>query len=78
MKSIQTILVSATGILLINTDGGEPVFLDYQTCLRTSIDGEGTSAAVWLEIPHGTRLPQQMEAVIMVDVYPLSRHELGK
>jgi hypothetical protein len=66
------------GILLINTDGGEPVFLDYQTCLRTSIDGEGTSATVWLEIPQGTQLPRQMEAVIMVDVYPLSRHELGK
>lgn len=59
------------GILLLDADTGMAVPLDYNPNLRCTHDGFGQINTISLAIPHGTPLPQNLRAIVMLDVYPL-------
>ncbi len=65
-------------ILLVDTDTSSPVYLNYLDSTTTEITSDKTTATLTLTIPKNIELPTNMEAVIMVDVFPLLRKPLTK
>jgi hypothetical protein len=65
------------GLLLVDSVTRDPVDLDYHAGVRASTKIGSNAATISLNIPAGTQLPSQTEAIVMVDVFPLSRHRLG-
>ncbi|MEA3337619.1 MAG: hypothetical protein U9R25_17115, partial [Chloroflexota bacterium] len=63
-------------ILLIDSARTEAVNLDYLANLTAESDSEGNLTAVALTIPPGTELPTTLEAVVVLDVFPLHRQDL--
>ena len=63
-------------IMLIDSDSSTPVFLDYLA--NTQVESSPTEATITLNIPSDTELPENMEAAIMVDVFPLARQSIQK
>ena len=63
-------------IMLIDSDSSTPVYLNYLDSTKTEIAADNTTAALTLTLPQTTELPTNIEAVIMVDVFPLARHAL--
>ncbi len=61
------------GILLVDPAQTKAVFMDYHNNLSTTADAAGNLATVTLTLPSGTVLPEQMDAVVMADVFPLYR-----
>jgi outer membrane protein assembly factor BamB len=60
------------GILLVDADRTEAVYLDYHANLRATADGAGNLRTVTLTIPPGNDLPQTLEAIVLLDVFPIS------
>jgi len=63
-------------ILLLDEATREPIALDYQANLTALADAAGTIAGVTLTLPAGTRLPEAVTAIVMLDVYPLHRETM--
>jgi len=58
-------------ICLIDTDKNEALFLEYAALLNTSTDTQGNLASITLTIPPGTALPQNTEAMVILDGFGL-------
>ncbi len=59
-------------ICLIDTDKNEALFLEYAALLNTSTDTQGNLASITLTIPPGTALPQNTEAMVILDGFGLA------
>lgn len=66
----------AAAILLVDAARAEAVSLDYHGSLTTTADAAGNIAAVTLAIPKGARLPDQLKAYVIADVFPLHQQLL--
>ncbi len=64
------------GLLLLDPHRIEPVFLDYHRLLASETDPAGNLAAVHLTLPAGTTLPSPLQAIVLLDVFPLQTLEL--
>ena len=65
------------GILLMDTAQTQAVYLDYHNNLSSTADASGNVATVTLTIPAGTAVPEQMDAIVLADVFPLFRKSLA-
>ncbi len=65
-------------IMLIDSDSNTPVFLNYLDNTQVEPSAANATAIITLTIPPDTELPENLEAVIMVDVFPLARQNLNK
>jgi outer membrane protein assembly factor BamB len=63
-------------ILLLDAARERAVALPYRERLATEADPRGGLARVRLEIPRGAELPDSLEAIVLVDVFPLARVRL--
>ena len=63
-------------IMLTDASTGEPVLLDYKHDTSIATDGHGNPSRISLEIPKGTRLPAQVRAYVLADVFPLASRRL--
>jgi len=59
-------------LLLLDGDRTEAVPLDYHANLSATADDRGQLTSASLCIPAGTRLPKNLQAAVMLDVFPLS------
>ena len=64
------------GILLVDAVRRQAVYLDYHQNLSAAADEVGNLATAALAIPAGTRLPEKLEAVVLLDVFPLYKQKL--
>ena len=64
------------GILLIDTLNSEAIYLDYHANLSSQADAQGNLKTVRLAIPKGTKLPDELQAVVMLDVFPFYQKNL--
>jgi len=64
-------------LLLVDADRIEAIPLDYHACVSAEADAGGNLASATLTIPAGTQLPESLEAVVILDVFPLFRHKLS-
>ncbi len=64
------------GILLLDAEKTEAVYLDYHAHLSSESDAEGNLASTTLTLPEKTPLPSTLEAVVILDVFPLHRQAL--
>ena len=64
------------GILLIDESASEAVYLDYHANLSSQADAQGNLKTVRLVIPKGTKLPQNLQAEVMLDVFPFYQKSL--
>jgi hypothetical protein len=64
------------GILLVDAARTEVVTLDYHHNLSTAADEAGNLATISLSLPARTALPEMMDAVVLLDVFPLERHAI--
>jgi hypothetical protein len=65
-------------ILLLDAARERAVALPYRERLGTEADPRGDLARVRLEIPPDAELPDSLEAIVLVDVFPLARVRLGE
>jgi outer membrane protein assembly factor BamB len=65
------------GLLLLDTGTAEPVALDYHAGLTARADPAGNVWTVTLALPPGRRLPQALDVIVLLDVFPLARVSLG-
>ena len=65
-------------ILLTDTDLGTPVNLDYKANLSSLADTNGDLSAVTLNLPASVKLPKQVSAYILLDVYPIRQQTIAK
>lgn len=65
-----------SGLLLLDPRHTEPVFLDYHHLLTSEADPAGNLAAVHLALPPGTALPSPLQAIVLLDVFPLQTLDL--
>ena len=64
------------GILLVDADRSEAVFLNYLENLETETDLNGNLKSVKLNIPAGTQLPEKLDVFVMLDVFPVLHERL--
>jgi hypothetical protein len=64
------------GILLIDETATEAVYLDYHANLSSQADAQGNLQSISLVIPKGTQLPENLQAVVMLDVFPFYQKDL--
>jgi outer membrane protein assembly factor BamB len=64
-------------ILLIDADTGEAFFLDYHALLNAQAGADGNLASVSLRLPAGTKLPAHLQAVVILDVFPVTEKMLA-
>jgi outer membrane protein assembly factor BamB len=65
------------GILLLDVTRTEAVPLDYHANLTHTVDARGNLASITLTLPAGTSLPDTLDAVVILDVFPLDRRRLA-
>ncbi len=65
-------------ILLIDAANTEAVYLNYHAKLRATADEAGNLATVTLKIPARTALPRQLEAMVILDVFPVKMQKVSK
>jgi outer membrane protein assembly factor BamB len=63
-------------IVLIDRASHEAVSLDYAANLAPTTDAAGNLTGVSLNIPPGTELPTQLDAVLVFDAFPLESRRL--
>jgi outer membrane protein assembly factor BamB len=63
-------------VLLVDATHTEAVPIDYHANLCVAADDEGHLSAVTLTIPAGTELPSSLEAIVILDVFPIHRELL--
>ncbi|MBP8130637.1 MAG: PQQ-binding-like beta-propeller repeat protein [Candidatus Hydrogenedentes bacterium] len=64
------------GILLLDAATHAAVPLDYGPGLRCTHDGHGNLSTITLKLACGEDLPEHLEAVVMLDVFPLHTETL--
>ncbi|MEA4909376.1 MAG: PQQ-binding-like beta-propeller repeat protein [Anaerolineaceae bacterium] len=64
------------GIVLVDADSSEAVFMDYLANLQASADPSGDLTAVTLTLPAGMALPERLDAYVLLDVYPAYHAQL--
>jgi outer membrane protein assembly factor BamB len=64
------------GIVLVDAAATEAVYLDYHAGLTQTADTDGNLQSVRLTLPKGLRLPHEVEAYVMLDVFPAHRQAL--
>ncbi|MFN2137580.1 MAG: PQQ-binding-like beta-propeller repeat protein [Candidatus Promineifilaceae bacterium] len=58
-------------IVLVDRESSEAVYLDYGPNLEQIGDEKGNLRAIRLALPKGMRLPEQLSAYVMLDVFPI-------
>ena len=61
------------GIILVDSQKKEALYLDYHHNLISETDSQGNLASVELVLPAKTQLPDIIEAIIVLDVFPFYR-----
>lgn len=64
------------GLLLLDADRTEAVALDYHARLSRVADAASNLASVSLALPPGLELPARLQAVVLMDVFPLQTVDL--
>lgn len=64
------------GLLLLDRARGEAVPLDYARNLAFRADSDGNLEMIRLAVPPDTPLPERLEAVVLLDVFPAHRQAL--
>ncbi|MFI5397655.1 MAG: PQQ-binding-like beta-propeller repeat protein [Candidatus Binatia bacterium] len=64
------------GILLIDASKAEAVALNYRENLTVRVGDAGKLGEISLNIPAGMVLPADLQAIVMIDVFPLYRQKL--
>jgi outer membrane protein assembly factor BamB len=59
------------GLLLVDRSTSEAVYLDYKANLSTQADPAGNLQSVTLSLPKGLALPEQLDAYVILDVFPV-------
>lgn len=59
------------GILLVDPSTQKAVYMDYKGNLSTTTDAAGNVQSVRLMLPQGMTLPGQLQAYVMLDVFPV-------
>jgi hypothetical protein len=54
----------------------DAVSLDYRKLLTCTKDSNGNISTIRLEIPAGTKLPKNLTAYVVLDVFPVYKHVL--
>jgi hypothetical protein len=75
-KSKYSLCNHVPGVLLIDDKMTEAVSMDYGALLQTQADAMGNLESITLHIPKGTKLPDSLCAIVMLDVYPFHRIKL--
>ncbi len=60
------------GILLVDPDRMEAVYMNYHDNLTSQADAAGNLSSVALTLPKGISLPAQITAYVILDVYPVN------
>jgi outer membrane protein assembly factor BamB len=63
-------------ILILDPEREEAISLPYASGITTSSDADGNLARVVLHVPAGTELPERLEAIVSIGVYPIGRAPL--
>lgn len=64
------------GLLLVDPETSQALYLDYHASLSSQADAEGNLQAVTLTLPKGMKLPKQVRAYVLLDVYPVFEKDL--
>jgi hypothetical protein len=64
------------GLLLIDPSTNEAVYMDYKANLATASDTKGNLQSVTLTLPAGSTLPEQVQAFVMLDVFPIYKQSI--
>jgi hypothetical protein len=64
------------GLLLIDPTTNEAVYMDYKANLTTASDTKGNLQSVTLTLPAGSTLPGQVQAFVMLDVFPIYKQTI--
>jgi hypothetical protein len=59
------------GLLLVDPSTNDAVYMDYKANLSTASDTKGNLQSVTLTLPAGSTLSDQVQAFIMLDVFPI-------
>jgi hypothetical protein len=59
------------GVLLIDPATGQAIYMDYKANLATQADSVGNLQSVTLTLPAKMELPAQVQAVVLLDVFPV-------
>lgn len=59
------------GLLLVNSATDEAVYMDYKANLSTTEDADGNVESVTLTLPKDLVLPENIQAFVMLDVFPV-------
>ena len=58
------------GLLLVDPSSSQAVYMNYQDNLSMQADANGNLQSVTLALPKGLKLPAQVRAYVMLDVFP--------
>ncbi|HTX79717.1 MAG TPA: PQQ-binding-like beta-propeller repeat protein, partial [Longilinea sp.] len=58
------------GILLVDAYHSQAIYLDYLNDLSSTMDANGNLKTITLKLPAGTDLPKDLDAYVMLDVFP--------
>jgi outer membrane protein assembly factor BamB len=59
------------GLLLVDRSTNEAVYMDYKANLTPKADADGNLQSVTLTIPKGMELPENLDAYVILDVFPV-------
>lgn len=60
------------GLVLVDPDTSEAVYMDYKAALSTVADPDGNIQSVTLALPNGILLPEKLHVYVMLDVFPVA------
>jgi hypothetical protein len=63
-------------ILLFDPEHEAAVPLAYRESLTPAADADGNLRRIVLSLPENAQLPQKLEAIVLVDLYPIGRVRL--
>ncbi|MGB8647876.1 MAG: PQQ-binding-like beta-propeller repeat protein [Anaerolineae bacterium] len=66
------------GILLVDRTNLNVAYLDYKTNLSSTADAAGNLSTITLNLPKGTALPQNLQAIVILDVFPIYEGNIGQ
>ncbi len=64
------------GILLVDGEKMEAVYMNYHDNLTSQADASGDLASVQLNLPEGMKLPRTLKAYVILDVFPVNEEIL--
>lgn len=60
------------GLVLVDPDTSEAVYMDYKAVLSTVADSDGNIQSVTLALPQDILLPEKLHVYVMLDVFPVA------